>query len=284
MRVNGQVIRWNEVGHGAFNKTFVSVDKFNYEVNGVNYYQHWVLKKPMALKNEELPQKMNATSRAVRVWNIINPNYPAVALPKENGWLVPFLGEEESNDAEVEVKQVEIYRSSRRIIADACGYKNFLFFDDDSVCIDVDLATHKDSPTSKRILSELVELGAENSVYEEYWQEYQTKYKMPKSVQMTKTLLYLDSQVPAEKICDHHITIKVMRQLHVYQREGLPITDALLDQLSLSTQKSTMPHYAELLSSDAAFFKSQVYKSQKVQSSIVGDIGTSVVEAMCVIS
>jgi len=228
MRVDGRIIKWDEVGRGGFNRTFVSQEPFNYEINGVMYCQHWVLKRPMRLASDQLARQMNNATRAVRVWNHLNPNHPAVEVPEQRGWIAPYLGNELATDFEIEQEQVHIYRKSRRVISDACGKNNFLFYKDEPVCIDVDLATHRESPVSKKILNELVELGIKDSVYEDYWSDYANQFHMPKSVQMTKTLLYLESQVAAEDLLDDYITPEVMGRLHHYQLHDIPIDKATL--------------------------------------------------------
>ena len=229
MRINGQIVKWRSLGEGGFNKTAVSEEPFELTIDGVSYYQHWVIKKPKAFRTEELSQKMNAPARAVRIWNSLHPNTPAIECQEMRGWLAPYKGSVEATDEEVAMQQLEDYRIHRRVFADACGYKNYLNVDGQIECIDVDVSRHRDSPIGQRIDKEVIEFGQKGSVYNPYWREYMHKYKMPKAVQMTKTLLYLEQKLEANDILDEYLVPEVMNELHDFQRLKAPLTARKLE-------------------------------------------------------
>ena len=231
MKVKGQLIKWDKVGEGNYNRTYISKEPFEYEIDGISYFQRWVLKIPKKDGIDDLKQEMNHPKRAVRLWNELNPTHPAVILPSEGGWLAPYLGYTKASDQEIAKTQIEIYRNTRRIIADACGVDNFLLFNGEVVCVDVDAALLANSPTSKRVLREVVEFGDEHSVYKSYWEQYSKNLGMPESVQVTKTLLYLDSQLRATDIQDKHINEKTIKALHEYQINNIPLTPQILNAL-----------------------------------------------------
>lgn len=231
MRINGQLVKWLPVGEGSFNKTYISKDVFEYIINGINYKQRWILKNPKKDRVDDLNEEMNDSKRAVRLWNELNSKTPAIELPELGGWLAPYFGDTAAKDIEIAKKQLDLYREHRRIVVDGCGKKNFLSFNGEIIIVDVDQALHSDSPTSERILNEIVELGKKNSVCEKYWDDFSEHHNMPRSVQMIKTLLYLESQLPAIKILDKYIKADVIEKLHDYQIFNKIITTRVLESL-----------------------------------------------------
>lgn len=84
--------------------------------------------------------------RAARVWNTINPGFPAeVIRVVKNGkpvaWVAPFIRGGKPTHAEIAQKVLEIYENTGRIVADAFVTSNFVKTEDGSiVCIDVGAA------------------------------------------------------------------------------------------------------------------------------------------------
>jgi hypothetical protein len=261
MRINGRVVLWDMVGEGGYNRTYISKDSFPYEVNGVIYDQRWVRKIPKIDKQDKLYGEMNDPERAVRLWNELNPELPSVVLPENQGWLAPYLGSKKCTDDNVAQKQIEIYRNTRRIVADACGDGNFLSFDGEIICVDVDAAVHQSSPTSQRITSELLD-----SDYEDYWRYYAEKLGMQKSVTTTKTLLYLDSQLHPDEILDEHITSTTVAKLTRYQLRKIPVTRAVLDRLSSICPESQKAFTIEPVAATIVGGQSYFSSSQQNQS------------------
>ena len=231
MRINGKIIKWRRLGEGGFNKTAVSEEPFEQTINGVTFYQYWVIKVPKAFRNEELSRKMNAPSRAVRIWNTLHPETPAIGFREMRGWLAPYKGQVAATDEETALQQLEDYRIHRRVFADACGYKNYLNVDGVIECIDVDVSRHRDSPIGQRIDKEIIELGNPKSVYNPYWQDYTDIHDRPLSVQMTKTLLYLEQQLDANDILDCYLIPEVINTLHRYQRQDLNLSANKLQRI-----------------------------------------------------
>lgn len=243
MRINGKIIKWRHLGGGGFNKTSVSEEPFSLTINGKTYHQYWVLKVPRAFGDCELSRKMNAPSRAVRIWNDMHPYSPAIEYPQLGGWLAPYKGSIEATDEETALQQLEDYRLYRRIFADACGYHNYLNVNGKIECIDVDVSHHRNSPLCMRIDDEVIQFGKKNSNYGPYWHQYKTLFHRPKSVQMTKTLLYLEQQLNAEEILDCYLIPEMIDKLHSYERYQRPLCATTLQQLFEQTQQSNNIRY-----------------------------------------
>ena len=270
MRTNDKIIKWRRLGGGGFNKTYVSTEPFPLTINGITYHQHWVLKVPLAHSDCELNRKMNAPSRAVRIWNSLHSYSPAIECPELGGWLAPYKGSIAATDEEIALQQLEDYRLYRRIFADACGDHNYLNVNGKIECIDVDVSYQPNSPIGKRANDEVIRLGKKDSPYNDYWHDYATFHHRPKSVQMTKTLLYIEQQINAKDILDHYLIPEVIEKLHPYQRNQYPISSTLLKQFFEQVQLSK--GIGCRTTSHTRFFKMSEQTS-KMQTNI--DIGNS---------
>ncbi len=246
MRINGQIVRWLPVGEGGFNKTYVSQHSFSYDIDGIAYHQRWVLKVPKKRGQDELTVKMNHSSRAVRLWNELNPSRPAVELPEQGGWLAPYVPGLQASDEAITQKQIELYRDKGRIVVDACGNRNFIAFNGEVICVDVDAAVNLDSPISRRILREVVEIDQDMENYQDYWKTYATYHGMKNAVQMTKTLLYLDNQLKHKIIPKQYISAEILKDLHLYQQQKMPITQVTLERLYRRHHVISEPSYSIL--------------------------------------
>ncbi len=234
----GRPVRWLHVGSGTFNVTRISKDPFEYKIDGIPYHQRWVLKKPKWLKDsnkkrvkkDNIDYLMNRAERAVRIWNELNPDCPAVICPEEDGWLAPYVDGGTPTDEMVAKKQIELYRKKRRIVADGCGPGNFLLKDGEPICVDVDQALHTCSPVSQKVHNELIFFGAAFSrTINEYWDD--ESFYMPRTVAVIKTLFYLESQLPQEEIDNRFITPDIIHALHRYRIYQWPITQQTLRNL-----------------------------------------------------
>ncbi len=78
MRVKGQIIKWDTIGRGGFNRTYVSKDAFDFTINGIHYHQRWILKVPMAHRDDDLNRKRVITPQTLmRLYQITPPyNHP----------------------------------------------------------------------------------------------------------------------------------------------------------------------------------------------------------------
>lgn len=265
MKVNGKNIPSRLLGEGGYNKTYVSLKPFPFEVDGKTYTQRWIKKIPKLNKDDDLFSAMNHAKRAVRLWNELNPKYPAVALPKERGWLAPYIPGKQASDQQVFDKQIEIYRQRRRIVADACGDNNFLLFNGEIFCVDIDQAVIAiGSPVSKRIADDLIEFGHENSVMEDYWDDYEKNDGMVKSVQLTKTLFYLEQQLKPEQILDKYITAPILEKLADYQKNKQIITQQVLDELLELTKATTAKASSTVGNYGSFWFQNMVSKVANV--------------------
>jgi len=214
---------WVFLGKGTFHNVYLS--KKHHQLG--NYNGFIVFKKS---RHEEEP--LSSIERSIRKWTILNPKYPAVSL--ENGWIAPYLGNEMASDDEIANKLIEIYRDTRIIVADACVNNNFLKYNGDIVCIDVDYAFKRGSFCSIPYLVD------EDIEYEDLMDLLgKLKLSMPKTTSVINTLLYLDKHCPPYLIQNKHITPKVIKIIRLLRLEKQPIDMITLDRILKMTEMNT---------------------------------------------
>lgn len=163
--------QWTVLGHGTYNLAF----KKDNQVFKVQ---------------RRLNDRTDTPERAVRLWNIINPNLePAAQLATHNvplqlagktiyvpvdGWVLPFVEGQQASQEDIQQKLLEIYTDTGRIIFDAIAANNFLKTTDGQiVCIDIGLALEMD----RRESATLVGLSRKPSLDSlQNWDSYSTTY------------------------------------------------------------------------------------------------------------
>lgn len=117
--------------HGNHNLAYLSVDR------------KWVLRMPI-LSDES---SIDYPARLCRLWNLINPEYPAVVC--DDVWISPFVESAKSKvgttvvptSVEISKKILQIYQATGRVLLDAFVKNNFVkAVNGDVVCIDVGAA------------------------------------------------------------------------------------------------------------------------------------------------
>jgi|GEM_PF-2719488 len=207
---------WIPLGKGTYNEALISSQSLN--ING--YCGRWVLKIP------EHKSLYNSVERAVRKWKIHNPGLPVYSL--KESWLVPYLGNIEATDKQIAEKLLDIYQRSGEVIADACGTNNFLMFQNQVVCIDMDLSLRRRSFASEDYLKKVVS----TNIFETYLNTYEfsSPRLKPKAVTYIRTLLYLEDQIPNYAL-HQHVTSKIMAWLNMFRLEREPLSDDVMDML-----------------------------------------------------
>jgi hypothetical protein len=230
---DGEFVKWELIGDGSFNTTYKSKEPFRYLVNGQSFHQTWIMKIPKKDK-DAFNNTLNDAERAVKLWNEINPKYPAAFLPHNQGWIAPFLGGATPTDKMIAKKMIQIYKKTRRIIADGCGDGNMKLFLDQVFCVDVDQALRRDSAVSQAFYKKVVTFNKKKSGLDSYWKQYEVEYEeeeedtlplRPLSVAVIRTLMYLETQLGADKILDKYITDKTISRLHIFREDKKPILE-----------------------------------------------------------
>jgi len=208
--------QWDYLDHGSYNH--VSVSRTNITIEG--YTGRWVRKK--IIDQDEL---MSNSTRAIRKWNLHNPDYPA--FQTKEGWLLPYLGNVPASDEQIAEKLVEIYQNTGNVIADACGRNNFLFYQNKVICIDMDLSLRRGSFASEDYLSNNY-VNSDNA--RTYWDACAAPEKKPKTVAVIETLCYLEQHLPNYNK-KNLITPRLIQLLHIFRLKKIPVTMEIMDIL-----------------------------------------------------
>lgn len=196
---------WIYLGSGAYNRVYRS--KKELTIDG--YTGLWVLKTQPDFKD------FNEKSRAVRKWKAINPKHPAFIT--RDGWIVPYMGNKPASDEQIALKVIDIYRQTRNIIVDAAGKNNFLEYQGEVVCIDVDQALKKGSFISNMY-------DTESPQFADYLVTI-AQCGFPKTMTVIQTLLYLQWKLPESLITNQMITPRMIAKLAVFIRAKRGITE-----------------------------------------------------------
>jgi ankyrin repeat protein len=206
--------QWTPIGEGNFNSACISEKELT--ING--YTGKWVFKQPSC------SSKYNNIDRAIRKWNLHNPDYSVFKF--KDGWLVPYFGKTPASDEQIAQKLVEIYQNTGEIIVDACGKNNFLFFQNKVICIDMDLSLRRGSFASEDYFKDSIPYD----VHRDYLAYFSSKHQKPKTVSVTQTLLYLEQQLPNYDK-HQHITPRLIQWLHEFRLTEASLTQDILDTL-----------------------------------------------------
>ena len=223
------ITQWKFIAKGGYNTAYLS-DK-TYTIEG--HTSLWVLKQP--IKNEQstgfkVSESLSHPDRAIRKWRLINPNYPAWRV--SNGWIAPYI--EHTNkktkpacDKQIADKLIEIYQATGNVVVDACGLNNFLVAGDEVVCIDVDLALQYDSDASENAFSCLVSQPHFNA----YLDNCAKNFGSQRTVDVIKTLLYLDREACDFQLNKEHVTADMINKLYDFCEKKACLTADTMDVL-----------------------------------------------------
>lgn len=207
---------WINLGKGNYNYVQVSTKTFTLG----EYEGRWVLKRPISMSTDT-DSYINAIPRAIRKWRTLNPKYPVFKIP--NGWIAPYLGQTQASDEQIARKLIEIYRDTRNIVADAPAKKNFIVYEGEVICIDVDHAFRRGSEATDRFDAK------NNTKYETFLEHYSEKY--PKTIDVIETLFYLENNIADADIDDKFITVEIIEKLNQYRKKLRVINVETLEQL-----------------------------------------------------
>ena len=205
--------KWSFLKKGGFNS--VSISRTKLTIGG--FTGQWVLKTPL------YQDALSKSTRAVRKWNELNPDYPAFKM--KDGWLAPYLGDTPASDEQISNKLIDIYRRTRNIVFDAYVDNNFLLYKGEEViCIDVDQSLRRGSIASDNWCH------VNSPCFSQHFNEI-SRPRNKSRVAVIATLFYLEKNLSGDSIQDHYITPSMISKLHIFRHERKPVTVEILDTL-----------------------------------------------------
>jgi len=222
---------WINLGRGNYNHVWKSNFSSDALVAGESYKGPWVLKYAIPSANP-VTNAMNEKNRAIRLWNEINPDLPKAGLFKA-GWIAPYInGINPATDEEVATKLIEIFIRTKRIVIDAASDGNFTTtYDKKVILLDVDLALKRRSSTASINFDKNL-----RERFKHYWINPQLSIKMPKTLEITQNLLYLEDNLVSTEIdylCENNcLTQKNIQALTWLRSNNKKITLDLVKQIS----------------------------------------------------
>lgn len=212
-------VEWVFLGAGKYNEVFCT--SVEYTIEGQTCC--WVRK---TFKDDDFDFDSDSlcnSARAVRKWNSINPTHKAWEI--NGGWIAPYFGDQESTDAEIAQKVVDVFRETGEIIVDAYGFENCLTYEEQVFCVDVDLALHRDSEASD---------GYYNNILIKAYDCYASCYQesKPLAIEVIKTLLYIEAQLAFSVIKYDQINRVMVDKLQMFRLEELPISTTMMALLA----------------------------------------------------
>jgi hypothetical protein len=223
------ITQWKFIAKGGYNNAYLS-DKV-YTIEG--HTSRWVLKQPIEHDKSsyfEVSEALSHPDRAIRKWQLINPNHPAWRV--RHGWIAPYIEHtnkktKPASDKQIAHKIIKIYQATGNIVADACGLDNFLVSGDEVVCIDVDLALQQDSDASENALLRIVN----QPHFDDYLAEYAKDCDRKRTVNVIKVLLYLDREACDFQLNKEHVTADMINKLHGFCKKKACLTADKMDVL-----------------------------------------------------
>lgn len=207
---------WKYLASGNYNDAYV----------GEMHNKKWVLKKAKSAQGKEKYSKaaaaMDTADRAVRLWNLINLDFPAKKYGDD--WIAPFIEGVEPTPDEIGDAIIDLYQRTGRIVADALTPGNFKKTPaGEIICIDIGAAL--------KLEENLEEEKSQASL--DFWRETKRDYggyfnrnspRFSVIVKTTKALLFLQHFRP-----------------DVSDVSKLKINELLVEKLSKAYDTSTTP-------------------------------------------
>lgn len=226
-----QTAKWKKLGEGTYNEVQVSEQPL--AIGALTC--KWVRKIPLStddLSDDDVEDSSNVSTlpaindseRAVRKWNLLNPDYPAYLI--DSGWIAPFLGKRAASDTQIASELMKIYRDTRNIVADAPSHNNFLRVNGETVCVDVDNAFRRGSPVSEKYYQKNEGLQS----HQDFFDDMEAR-GFPKTVKVIRSLIYLERYLSQDQIKNDYIQPGILDKLHVFEKNAEIITEQTLDML-----------------------------------------------------
>jgi hypothetical protein len=237
--VKSGAIEVEVIGNGAYNKVFLT--KAPVEISGLT--AQWVVKIPLSdaeyyafqvsrdesqftfelLDEKNSDASLNSPIRSERKWQIINHDIPVHVFSGDAehpiGWMTPYFGRMIPSDDLINLAVIDIYRRTGNIIADGCISTNFICHEGKAICIDMDLAIHRDSFSSSKYFNEQIATPS----FDSFFCSAGETFRNLKTQETIKTLLYIEDYLSGSTIDYDLISPKMIEKLNVLRRALHPI-------------------------------------------------------------
>lgn len=259
--VRSGVIKVEVIGNGSYNKVFLT--KAPVEILGLT--GQWVVKIPLSdaeydafqcssetaqftfeLLDEKITdESVNSPIRSERKWQIINKDIPVHVFSGQAsqaiGWMTPYLGKAIPTDDLINLAVIDIYRRTGNIIADACISNNFICHEGKAICIDMDLAIHRDSFSSTKYFNEQIASPG----FDGFFGSSGDIYRNHKTQDTIKTLLYIEEYLTGFPIDYDLINPQIIEKLNVFRKSLLPIHPNTLKFLNFIIKNSLPEEFCQ---------------------------------------
>lgn len=183
-------VLWKKFKGGSYNQIYISKQIVSID----NHNHYWVRKQPICFDDEEYP--LNTVHRALRKYLELNPG--KIAFKDGNrAWFLPFFGVspqhpvEHSSDLETAIAVFDIYQRTGNIVADASIPGNFVFYNDETICVDVDLANRRGSIASDDAFNRVISTNQFDTFFADL-RKVKDTLQRPVTSSYIKILFYLD--------------------------------------------------------------------------------------------
>lgn len=224
---------WLALGRGSYNRVWRSAAP---DQSGL----YRVLKYPLPSKDNCI-NALSHNLRGVRLWNEINPSSQTglpEAITSQSGWIAPYIANaRQATDEEAANKVLAIYQATRRIVFDAATHGNVLTCVDtgDVMVVDVDLALNLRNSSASLNFAETL-----HERFEQYWNDPDLNKSMPKTLEITKNLLFLEEQLSNTDIDklhrENHLTLTNLASLSWLRINQKSLTSDLFLDISMLRQ------------------------------------------------
>ena len=177
--------------------------------------------------------------------SIENQNYifSKLNLPRQS-ILTPYIrGQRSVPDLIIAREVLNIYIATRCIIVDACTNGNFLYNSATSkaICVDFDLAIHRDSPVSQEFSNYQSLLDC--PYHNQYWHKCETLLSYAQTVMVIRALLYMEKFLSSDLISDEYLRIDYLSVIHDVYKSNHGLTVQLcIDLLDLLKEIKHSPN------------------------------------------
>jgi hypothetical protein len=184
-------IPWKSLKGGNYNRIFIT----EREVAIEEQQHYWVIKQPIVCAEEKFP--LNAVERATRKFHEINPD-KSVFNDGDRAWFLPFFGDspdhpaKASSDEQTAIAVFDIYKNTGNIVADAAIAGNILEYQDELICVDVDLANRRGSIASDDYFNTIIASEVFDKFFSQDLKKVKESLARPLTAIYVKLLFYID--------------------------------------------------------------------------------------------
>jgi hypothetical protein len=184
-------IPWKSLKGGSYNRIFITEKPVDIEQEQC----HWIIKQPIVCADEQFP--LNTVERAIRKFHEINPN-KFVFNDGDRAWFLPFFGDsperpaKASSDDQTAIAVFDIYKNTGNIVADAAIAGNILEYQNELICVDVDLANRRGSIPSDDYFNTIIASEVFDNFFSQDLKKVHESLARPLTAIYVKLMFYID--------------------------------------------------------------------------------------------